>query len=153
MRFIFGLVFFVIIGALMSAGCTQSQPGTSASMEQSQAAVPTGVGIAPPSAIESYAPPPVDIAVSAQINEKDQLDKSISVFFSGGRGQKMVRSSWVVIQRDDGSIERVDLTPEVQHEVILKGSDGEDLVRVYAEYFDGNVYQIAEKNVRMRLRV
>ena len=104
-------------------------------------------------ALETFPSPPEDIAVSAQINEKDQTDKTISVFFSGGKGQKMVKSSWVIIRRSDGNNERVSLTPRKQSEVTLQGTSGEDLIRVYAEYFDGNTYQIAENQVGMRQRV
>lgn len=45
----------------------------------------------------------------------------------------MVKGSWVVLQRADGSIERVELPPKVRSEVLLQGSSGEDLIRVYAE--------------------
>jgi len=100
-----------------------------------------------------YPAPPADNAVSAQINDKDLTDKSISVFFSGGKGQKMVRDSWIIISRSDGVTERIALTPKAQSEVVLTGSEGEDLIRVYAEYYDGNIYQIAEKTVKMRQRV
>jgi hypothetical protein len=81
------------------------------------------------------------------------VDKTIHVFFSGGKGQKMVRDCWVIMQRSDGSIERVSLPPRAQSEIVLQGTDGSDLVRVYAEYYDGNVYQIAEKTLRLRQRV
>ena len=103
--------------------------------------------------MDEYPAPPVDNAVSAQINDKDQLDKKIHVFFSGGKGQKMVKSSWIVMKRSDGKIERFSLKPEVQSEVILDGTDGSDLVRVYAEYFDGNIYQIAERTLKLRQRI
>ncbi len=147
MRVLTGLMIILITGVMM-AGCTQSSPGMDGS---SQAGSPES-GVMTDDGIDKYPPPPVDNAVSAQINDKDLTDRSISVFFSGGKGQKMVRDAWIVVKRSDGSIERVPLPPTAQSEVKLEGSDGEDLIRVFAEYYDGAVYQIGEKRVKMRMR-
>ena len=103
--------------------------------------------------MESFPAPPEEIAVAAQVNDKEQYDKSIHVFFSGGKGQKMVKSSWIKIQRSDGTVERFDLPAKISSEIVITGTDGEDLVRVYAEYYDGKTYQIAEKSLRLRQRL
>ncbi|MFH0967346.1 MAG: hypothetical protein V1862_06645 [Methanobacteriota archaeon] len=143
----------VITVVVLTAGCSQMQANTSSDALSSKQ-IPTQTdSSSPDDVIEQYPAPPEDIAVSAQINDKDITDKTVSVFFSGGRGQKMVKSSWVIITRSDGTTERVSLPPRVQSEVILQGSDGEDLIRVYANYLDGNTYLIGEKQVRMRQRV
>ncbi|PWR73198.1 hypothetical protein [Methanospirillum lacunae] len=148
MRLIIPLLCLVFI--LLVAGCAQHQvvvsPNTGA---QKESASPTQIS----NSLETYPAPPQDNAVSAQINDKDQADKTIQVFFSGGKGQKMVRSSWIMIKRSDGSVERFELPPKAQSEVVLKGTDGEDQVRVYAEYYDGQIYQIADKSLRMRQRL
>jgi hypothetical protein len=146
------IVIILFIAVLLS-GCTQqkeSSSGTGASQAESSVTSASG---SEAGSMEEYPAPPVDNAVSAQINDKDQLDKKIHVFFSGGKGQKMVKSSWIVMKRSDGKIERFSLKPEVQSEVILDGTDGPDLVRVYAEYFDGNIYQIAERTLKLRQRI
>nr|WP_319538064.1 hypothetical protein [uncultured Methanospirillum sp.] len=147
MRLLIPLLCLVLI--LFTAGCAQYQTGTAPA---SPAQKDSGV-VGSQQALESYPAPPEDNAVTAQINEKDQADKTIQVFFSGGKGQKMVRSSWIKIQRGDGSVERFELPPKAQSEVVLKGTDGEDQVRVYAEYYDGQIYQIADKSLRMRQRL
>lgn len=152
MRSFLCLLSLVIVFMILTTGCIQQQPASSPSgIPLNQAVKPTQIGSS--GTMEQYPAPPVDNAVSAQINDKDQLDKTIHVFFSGGKGQKMVKSSWILMKRSDGAIERFELPPKVQSEVVLQGTDGEDLVRVYAEYFDGNTYQIAERSVRMRQRL
>jgi hypothetical protein len=148
MRLVIPLLCLVFI--LLVAGCAQHQVAVSPNTEaQKESASPTPNS----NSLETYPAPPQDNAVSAQINDKDQADKTIQVFFSGGKGQKMVRSSWIKIKRSDGSVERFELPPKTQSEVVLKGTDGEDQVRVYAEYFDGQIYQIADKSLRMRQRL
>ncbi|GEM_PF-1057625 len=134
---------------LFTAGCAQHQAGTTPAVQDQK----ESAAIVSQQTLDSYPAPPEDNGVSAQINEKDQVDKTIQVFFSGGKGQKMVRSSWIKIQRSDGSVERFELPPKAQSEIVLKGTDGEDHVRVYAEYFDGQIYQIADKSLRMRQRL
>ncbi len=154
MRSIICLLSLFIVVMIFSAGCTQPQSGPAASSgDQGKVGVQSPGTPAGSQAQEQYPAPPEDNAVSAQINEKDQLDKTIPVFFSGGKGQKMVKNSWIVLTRSDGSSERFELPPKAQSEVILQGTDGEDMVRVYAEYYDGSKYQIAEKSVRMRQRL
>lgn len=160
MRVSSSIIFLLLVFGMLIAGCTQPQQPQTQSVPQ---AIATPLGTESPAVvpgeststpgIDQYPAPPVDNAVSAQINDKDQVDKTIHVFFSGGKGQKMVRDSWVIMQRSDGSIERVSLPPRAQSEIVLQGTDGSDLVRVYAEYYDGNVYQIAEKTLRLRQRV
>jgi len=148
MRSLIPLICLMLI-ILCTSGCTQNQ----STVVPSDTSVQGGSAESLGKVLDSYPPPPEDNAVTAQINEKDQIDKTIPVFFSGGKGQKMVKSSWIMIQRSNGSVERFELSPKVQSEVVLQGTDGEDLVRVYAEYYDGKIYQIAEKSVRMRQRL
>ena len=147
MRLLIPLLCLAFI--LFTAGCAQHQTGTAPASPAQKETDVVGSG----QALESYPAPPEDNAVSAQINEKDQVDKTIQVFFSGGKGQKMVRSLWIKIQRSDGSVERFELPPKAQSEIVLKGTDGEDHVRVYAEYYDGQIYQIADKSLRLRQRL
>ena len=153
MRLITALLIFIIVGSLFVCGCTRQAPDVPSSDESGSEKPVTSASAMPVASIDQYPAPPADNAVSAQINDKDLTDKSISVFFSGGKGQKMVRDSWIIISRSDGVTERIPLTPKAQTEVVLTGSEGEDLIRVYAEYYDGNIYQIAEKTVKMRQRV
>jgi hypothetical protein len=138
---------------VLSSGCSQMQVNTSLHGGNSTQVSTEAGSLSSGDATEQSPAPPEDIAVSAQINDKDITDRTISVFFSGGRGQKMVKSSWIIFRRGDGKTEQIPLPPRVQSEVTLQGSDGEDLIRIYAEYFDGKTYQIAEKRVRMRQRV
>lgn len=100
-----------------------------------------------------YPQPPAEIAVSAQINDKEQIEKTITVFFSGGNGEKMVKRAWVLFKPDSGEITRVPLETRKQSEVVLTGTAGEDQVRVYAEYFDGKTYLIGERSLRLRQRL
>ena len=145
------ILILCVAASVLFAGCSQIQENTSSGTPPSTQVSSSGAS-SPSDSMEQYPAPPADIVVSAQINDKDLMDKTVSVFFSGGKGQKMVKSSWVIIRRSDGKTERVSLRPQVQSEVVLQGSAGEDLIRVYAEYYDGKTYQIAEKQVRMRQR-
>lgn len=151
--------YFLLIVALaivMCAGCTQvSEENKETSTEQK------GVSPLPPSddtsvqikTTSAAGAPPDDLAVSAQINEKDQIGKSITVIFSGGRGQHLVKRVWVEFNRADGIQELHNMNPKVMDELVLQGSDGEDRVQVFAEYFDGNTYLIGDKSLRLRTRM
>lgn len=141
------LVLFVLLvtagclgGDLSSAGPEHPAPG-----ETSLPETVTG--------FPDYPPPPAEIAVSAQINDKDQIEKTITVFFSGGNGEKMVKRAWVLFKPDSGVFSRVPLETRKQSEVVLTGTAGEDQVRVYAEYFDGKTYLIGERDLRLRQRL
>jgi len=100
-----------------------------------------------------YPSPPDKLAVFAQINDKEQYEKTVTVIFSGGKGQKQVKDVWVDMYRADGKNERFEMRPEILNEIVLQGSSGEDKVRVFARYFDGNTYLIGERDVRVRQRV
>jgi len=142
------LILVCLIFVILATGCTQNlSPALSGGQGIQKGSADTG------NKLESFPAPPDDITVSAQVNDKEQYDKSIHVFFSGGKGQKMVKNSWVMIQRSDGTVERFDLPAKVGSEIIITGTDGEDLVRAYAEYYDGKTYQIAEKTLRLRQRL
>lgn len=156
MRVILCLISLVLICAILIAGCTQSQNApqvqitktqkpTQIQSTQSAEMVPGTSGSG--SGSEEYSSPPEEIAVSAQINEKDDIDKTITVLFRGGKGQNLVKSSWILFQRAGSQVERFELTPKVRSEVILQGSNGEDSIKVYASYYNGNTYKIAEKKV------
>jgi hypothetical protein len=146
MRFL--ILFLCLICGILVAGCAQHQVAPSSGTQDIQKG-----SVSPVQTLESFPAPPEENMVTAQINDKEQYDKSIPVFFSGGKGQKMVKSSWAMIRRSDGTVERFDLPHDSQKGIVITGTDGEDLVRVYAEYYDGKIYQIAEKSLRLRQRI
>ncbi|HWQ67539.1 MAG TPA: hypothetical protein VN372_11820 [Methanospirillum sp.] len=156
MRVYVSLALLIFCLVLLS-GCTGNQGSAPGSAQVQQ---PTAFSSPESSSastklqdLPSYPAPSVETEVSAQINEKDQTDKTITVLFSGGKGQKMVRDTWIMIKKSDGTISRIALRPEVLSEAVIQGTAGEDLVRVYAEYYDGKTYQIAERSVKMRQRI
>lgn len=101
----------------------------------------------------TFPSPPDKLAVFAQINDKEQYEKTVTVIFSGGKGQKQVKDVWVDMYRADGQNNRFEMKPEIMSEIVIQGSSGEDRVRVFARYFDGNTYLIGERDVRVRQRV
>lgn len=143
------VVSFVSIMSIFSSGCFESglqnafDGETTAFQHDLPFPVPEG----------AYSPPPDKLAVFAQINDKEQYDKTVTVIFSGGKGQKQVKEVWVDIYRADGENQRFEMRPEILNEIVLQGSSGEDRVRVFARYFDGNTYLIGERDVRVRQRV
>jgi len=125
----------VIAGILFSilAGCT----GTEKSAFSTEGTYPT---------------PPPDLRLEAQM-EKNPIDQSINVIFSGGEGQHLVGRIWVVVTRSDGETFDVELGTDKMSEVSIPGTRGSDHVTVLAQYYNGNIYTIAEGDLKTKERM
>lgn len=84
--------------------------------------------------------------------EKDPIDNSIRVTFSGGPGQKVLKMLQATVYRSDGGVFDGTLPPEVQESLVLQGSTGDDRVEVFAVYLSGNRYRIYDQILKQRAR-
>lgn len=100
----------------------------------------------------TYPAPPSDIRVEAQM-EKNPIDQSISVIFSGGEGQHLVDTIRVVVTHSDGERFDVELNTDKMSEVSIPGTKGSDHVTVLAQYYNGNIYTIAEGDLKTNVRM
>lgn len=93
-------------------------------------------------------PPGTDVQV--QVN-KNNSNGAITFLFSGGPGQKVVRSVDVKVTREDGTVLSETLKPVSLDEVILQGTrGGTDRVEVSVTYLSGNVYTIIDRQIGIR---
>lgn len=84
--------------------------------------------------------------------EKDPIDNSIHVTFSGGPGQKVLKMLQATVYRSDGGVLDGTLPPEIRESLTLQGSTGDDRVEVFAVYLSGNRYRIYDQVLKQRAR-
>lgn len=78
---------------------------------------------------------------------KDPIYKIITATFTGGKGQKLVRSVEVRTITPDGEITSKYLTNRVGDEVLFQGTAGNDRVAVLVSYLSGDVYKIYDETL------
>lgn len=93
---------------------------------------------------------PPGTEVQVQVN-KNNSNGAITFLFSGGPGQKVVRSVDVKVIRGDGTVLSGTLKPVSLDEVVLQGTrGGTDRVEVSVTYLSGNVYTIIDRQIGIR---
>ena len=93
---------------------------------------------------------PPGTEVQVQVN-KNNSNGAITFLFSGGPGQKVVRSVDVKVIRGDGTVLSGTLKPVSLYEVVLQGTrGGTDRVEVSVTYLSGNVYTIIDRQIGIR---
>ncbi|MCQ8894561.1 MAG: hypothetical protein NQU46_08045 [Methanolinea sp.] len=93
-------------------------------------------------------PPGTEVQVQVH---KDPSNGEISFLFSGGPGQKVLRSIEVEVIRQDGTSLKGTLRPIILEEVILQGTrGGTDRVQVRVSYLSGSTYTIIDRQLGIR---
>lgn len=93
MRVFICLISLLITGGVLTAGCIQQHqesPVQKVQPAQTGVSAPvSGPVSAPDSPLSGeYPAPPEEISVTAQINDKDITDRSITVIFPEGKGRR-----------------------------------------------------------------
>lgn len=91
-------------------------------------------------------PPGTEVYIQVS---KDPTSGAITFLFSGGPGQKVVRSIDVNVIREDGSVLRGTLKPVINDEAVLQGTwGGTDRVQVMVTYLSGSSYTIVDRQLK-----
>ena len=86
-------------------------------------------------------------------SDKDSLNAEVSVQFTGGPGQGLVKENRVVLTRSDGTVTegKLDFSQRLS-EVTLQGSRGTDRLQVIITMYSGATYTIVDKLMPYRVR-
>lgn len=86
-------------------------------------------------------------------SDKDSLNAEVSVQFTGGPGQGLVKDNRVVLTRSDGTVTegKLDFSQRLS-EVTLQGSRGTDRLQVIITMYSGATYTIVDKLMPYRVR-
>ena len=86
-------------------------------------------------------------------SDKDSLNAEVSVQFTGGPGQGLVKDNRVVLTRSDGTVteSKLDFSQRLS-EVTLQGSRGTDRLQVIITMYSGATYTIVDKLMPYRVR-
>lgn len=85
--------------------------------------------------------------------DKDSLNAEVSVQFTGGPGQGLVKDNRVILTRSDGTVTegKLDFSQRLS-EVSLQGSRGTDRLQVIVTMYSGATYTIVDKLMPYRVR-
>ena len=95
-------------------------------------------------------PPNTEVAIQVA---KSPITQEISVIFSGGPGQKVLKELNIRVSRSDGQVLTANLIPQQQSEATISGSKGDDRVEVFAIYYSGQKYRIFDEIMKQRVIV
>jgi len=84
---------------------------------------------------------------------KDPTTRVISVTFSGGPGQNVLKELVITVTRSDGQVLNATLPPEIRSETTLPGSRGDDRVEVAAVYTSGHIYRLFDEVLKERVSI
>lgn len=147
-----GMIGAVVVILLVAAGIyfILTAPPTSIPLPDTlPTATPTNEN---PSSLESGPTQtvPAGTEVQVQVN-KNNSNGAITFLFSGGPGQKVVRSIGIKVTRQDGTVLTGTLKPVSLDEVVLQGTrGGTDRVEVRVTYLSGNEYTIIDRSIGIR---
>lgn len=147
---------------MMGAGCTTTPAATNSTTTTTvQAttagmAVPTGSSAAATTVAasaggdNSLTPGPTQAMpkgndVFVQVNQKDPIDRSITVIYNGGAGMNSVTGCTVRLIRSDGTEETKPLTPQTGSEVTFRGTKDPDRIIVKVTTNTGQTYTIVDQ--------
>lgn len=95
--------------------------------------------------------PPSNKAVEVQVN-RDPIFTDIAVIFRGGKGQYFVQEIDVRATLSDGTIINEKLGSNVNDEIVIQGTTGEDRIEVFVSYLDGTRYKIYDEYHKFKQR-
>lgn len=145
---------------MMGAGCTTtpSAPNTTTTttVQATTAATSTGSSGAATTVAttaggdNSLTPGPTQVMpkgndVFVQVNQKDPIDRSITVIYNGGAGMNSVTGCTVRLIRSDGTEETKSLTTQTGSELVFKGTKNPDRIIVKVTTTSGQTYTIVDQ--------
>ncbi len=144
--FVVVVLALILIGLLNGSGGNSVLPVTPLSnTDNSQASranmVPVPTDIVPP-----------NTEVTVQVT-KSPITQDISVIFSGGAGQNVLKELEIRVSRSDGQVQTTNLVPRQQSEATISGSKGDDRVEVFAVYYSGQKYRIFDEIMKQRVTI
>lgn len=83
--------------------------------------------------------------VFVQVNQKDPIDRSITVIYNGGAGMNSVTGCTVRLIRSDGTEETKPLTTQTGSELVFKGTRNPDRIIVKVTTTTGQTYTIVDQ--------
>jgi hypothetical protein len=137
------LFIALLLAGVAISGCTQA-PGGIPSVFQGS----SQDGMVPGPTVTL----PPDRTVEIQINEKDPIYATITVFFSGGKGQIAVTDIMVRVTRSDGQVTTKHLEANKGAELKFDGTKEDDRIEVFVSLTNGNTYKIIDQLVPYRTR-
>jgi len=135
-------VFLLLVG-VAACGCTQAPGGTSSVFQgtSQNGMIPGPTETLPP-----------DQTVEIQINEKNPIYATISVYFAGGKGQLAVKDIRVVVTRADGQATEKHLEPIKGAELKFDGTKETDRIEAWVTLNTGIDYKVIDQLVPYRTR-
>ncbi|WP_440950823.1 hypothetical protein [Methanosphaerula subterraneus] len=83
--------------------------------------------------------------VFVQVNQKDPIDRSITVIYNGGAGMNSVTGCTVRLIRSDGTEETKPLNTQTGSELVFKGTKNPDRIIVKVTTTSGQTYTIVDQ--------
>lgn len=148
-----GVIFIVLFVALIVFGAFSGLPGKSVLpplMPGSTPVIPVASPQKPVTIPTDVVPPNTEVTV---VVTRSPITKEISVVFSGGPGQRVLKEFEIRVSRSDGQVLTANLIPEQQSEATISGSTGDDRVEVFAVYYSGQKYRIFDEIMKQRVIV
>jgi len=90
--------------------------------------------------------PQKDLIISVNV-VKDPIYKVITATFTGGLGQKLVKTIEVRVTTPDGEVSKNSLDNRGGDEIMVQGTGGNDRVQVVVWYMNGEVYKIYDETL------
>lgn len=90
--------------------------------------------------------------VFVQVNQKDPIDRSITVIYNGGAGMNSVTGCTVRLIRSDGTEETKPMTTQTGSELVFKGTKNPDRIIVKVTTNTGQTYTIVDQMVALAPR-
>lgn len=135
------LILIAVAAAFVfTAGCTGNLPS-----------VPHDGSSPVPSPEPTVTMPPGQ-SVTIQVNEKDPIDATITVIFSGGGGQIATKDILVRVTRADGEVIIKHLAAEKGDTVEIQGTKDTDRIEVYVTLNTGVTYKVIDQLLPYRTR-
>ena len=147
---------------MMGAGCTTTPSATNTTTTTTVQATTAGQTTSPGSSgaattvataaggDTSLTPGPTQAMpkgndVFVQVNQKDPIDRSITVIYNGGAGMNSVTGCTVRLIRSDGTEETKPLTTQTGSELVFKGTRNPDRIIVKVTTTSGQTYTIVDQ--------
>jgi hypothetical protein len=145
------LVVLFLMAMTCIAACTEPSVGDTTPTMSPTPTETTAVPTTPAEDSVISGLPPSNKAVEVQVN-RDPIFTDIAVIFRGGKGQYFVQEIDVRATLSDGTIINEKLGSNVNDEIVIQGTTGEDRIEVFVSYLDGTRYKIYDEYHKFKQR-